>query len=440
MTPRGEQAQAEDQAAGHRLGPRPLPLHLYLATATWMSSRSALRLLKSGLLDWKDKDLTAAARELGKSLSDLDPEVLEEELDGEIRRRLYGFATGILAYRRHPYRRRLADPPAVWRKGAARLLDYGAGTPGAEGPPVLVVPSLINRAYILDLSERKSLLRYLAAQGFRPLLADWGYPGPEERDFGLSEYIGGYLVDMLDATLRLTQRKPAVIGYCMGGLLVLALAVLRPGDVAAQVLLATPWDFHSQRGEQARLAAAMLGPLDPVIERFGELPVDLLQAMFASLDPLGAARKFQAFAGLVGSADGSETISARIENFVALEDWLNDGVPLVAEVARECLGQWYGSNETARGCWRVSGKTIAPEAVECPSLVVIPAQDRIVPPDSAETLVTSLPKAERMAPPLGHIGMVVGSRAESSLWAPLADWLERVSAETGAGVRERAGR
>lgn len=440
MTPTGEQAQTASQEAVPRLGPRPLPLHLYLATATWMSSRAALPLLKSGLLDWKKEELATAARELGKSLNSVDSKALEEVLDGEIRRRLYDFATGILAYRHHPYRRNLSDPPKVWGKGAARLLDYGAGTPGAAGLPLLVVPSLINRAYILDLSKRKSLLRYLAAQGYRPLLADWGYPGPDEQEFGLSEYIGGYLAEMLDATLRLTQRKPVVIGYCMGGLLALALAVLRPKDVAAQVLLATPWDFHCQRGEQARLAAAMLGPLEPIIERFGELPVDLLQAMFASLDPLGAARKFQAFAGLVDSADGSETLKARIEDFVALEDWLNDGVPLVAEVARECLGLWYGTNETARGRWRVSGRTIAPGAVKCRSLVVVPAQDRIVPPESAEALVPALPRAERMAPPMGHIGMVVGSRAESSLWAPLADWLEGLGAENKAGVGKRAER
>jgi poly[(R)-3-hydroxyalkanoate] polymerase subunit PhaC len=427
VTAKGAQNQEESREPGHRLGPRPLPLHLYLAASTWTSSRAGLQLLRRGLLDWKG-ELATAARELSRDLSNADSKALDQELDAEIRRRLYDLVTGILAYRRHPYRRALKDPPAIWSKGAARLLDYGAGTAGAKGPPLLVVPSLINRAYILDISARKSLLRYLAAQGFRPLLADWGYPGEAEKDFGLSEYIGGYLVEMLDATIRRTKQKPIAVGYCMGGLLTLALSVLRPDDVKGQVLLATPWDFHCARGEQARLAAAMLGPLEPVIERFGELPVDLLQAMFASLDPLGSARKFQAFAGLVRSANGPGPITSRIEDFVALEDWLNDGVPLVAEVARECLGSWYGANEPARGRWMVAGQAVKPESVTCPALAVIPAQDRIVPPESAESLAAAMPNVERMTPPLGHIGMVVGSRAEAMLWGPLAEWLKTAAA------------
>lgn len=424
MTPKGEPENSKDPKP--RLGPRPLPLHLAAAASTWTSSLAGLRMWKSGSLDWRP-ELAEAARDLRKQLEGLDPAKVDAALQAEIRRHLNDFVRGILAYRRHPYRRRLEDPPAVWAQGGIRLLDYGAVDEKARGVPILVVPSLINRAYILDLSERKSLLRYLARRGFHPFLADWGAPGPRERSFTMSDYIGGALEDMLDQVIARTGRKPVVLGYCMGGLLALALAVLRPNDVAALALLATPWDFHCQRGEQARLAAAFLGPLEPMIERFGELPVDMLQAMFLSLDPLGAARKFAAFAALADSGNGSPANQARAEEFVALEDWLNDGVPLVAHVARECLGSWYGANDPAMGRWRVAGKAIDPKRVRCPSLVVIPAQDRIVPPESAESLVSMLPHAERMAPPLGHIGMVVGSRAETMLWEPLAAWIERVA-------------
>lgn len=426
MTPKGE---PEPDKPKPRLGPRPLPLHLAAAASTWTSSLGGLRLLRSGSLDWRP-ELAAAARELRKGLEGTDPAKLDAALEAEVRRHLSDFVSGILAYRRHPYRRRLEDPPAVWREGGIRLLDYGSNKAGI---PILVVPSLINRAYILDLSERKSFLRFMTTRGFRPFLADWGEPGERERGFTLSDYIGGALEDMLDKVIELTGSKPVVLGYCMGGLLALALAVLRPKNVVGLALLATPWDFHCQRGEQARLAAAFLEPLEPMIERFGELPVDMLQAMFASLDPLGAARKFATFAALADPGNGSPANRARAEEFVALEDWLNDGVPLVAQVARECLASWYGANDPARGRWRVAGKAIDPKRVRCPSLVVIPAQDRIVPPESAESLVSMLPAAERMAPPLGHIGMVVGSRAEAMLWEPLAAWIARAAKSSPKG-------
>ena len=95
---------------------------------------------------------------------------------------------GIAAYRRHPYVRDLIDPPAIWHEGDSRILDYGGA-----GPPVLFVPSLINRAYVLDLMPGRSMLRWLAANGVRPLLLDWGWPGPVERAFTLTDLIAGRL-------------------------------------------------------------------------------------------------------------------------------------------------------------------------------------------------------------------------------------------------------
>src|SRR5687768_13997197 len=79
------------------------------------------------------------------------------------------FLEGLNTYWRHPYRRRPRLLPVLWQDGPARLLDYGP----AGAPPVLVLPSLINRAYILDLMPGRSLMAHLAAAGLRPLLLDW---------------------------------------------------------------------------------------------------------------------------------------------------------------------------------------------------------------------------------------------------------------------------
>lgn len=346
-----------------------------------------------------------------------DPKALAAALEREVRARTDRFLSGIETYRSHPYRRALADPPAVWTEGATRLLDYGEGAPGAR--PILVVPSLINRAYVLDLAEGRSLLRYLAARGLRPLLVDWGAPGAEERGFDLDRYIAGRLERALDAAVALAGQAPAVLGYCMGGDLALALATRRSRDVTGLALLATPWDFHAERPEQARALAALMTPLWPFIDQAGEMPVDLLQVLFAGLDPYLALRKFQGFAALDPS-------SADAEAFVALEDWANDGVPLAAPVAHACMTGWYGRNDTAHGEWRVGGRVIDPAAVASPALVIVPERDRIVPPKSALALAHAISGAKLVTTGLGHIGMVVGARAPAEVWAPLAAWLETV--------------
>ena len=401
-----------------RMGPRPLALHLGAAALTWMSSRAALPLLMSASLPWKPS-LVKEAAALRASLDGLDPEALARALEAEVRRRLDLLFRGFERYRHHPYRRNLADPPALWQEGGTRLLDYGATAKAAkDGAVVLFVPSLVNRGYILDLADGNSFLRWLAGRGLRPLLVDWGRPDARERAFDLTDYIAGRLERALDAATALAGGPVGLAGYCMGGNLALALALRRPREVRALALLATPWDFHADRPELARAVAAAAGPMLRLADRLGELSTDVLQALFFMLDPYLAPRKFVRFAAF-------EPGSPRELAFVALEDWLNDGVPLSAQVARECLQGWYGANTPGRGLWEVAGAPVDPQAVALPTLVIVPAQDRIVPPPSAEALVRLIPGAERLQPTVGHIGMMVSGVAESAVWRPLADWLGR---------------
>lgn len=395
-----------------RLGPRPLPLHLASAATLWMSSRAALPLLSSGSLPWRP-ELAPAAGALRQSLASVAAEDFAAAVDAELRARSDSFLTGLERYRHHPYRRALPEPSVLWQEGSTRLLDYAPG----GGAPLLVVPSLINRAYILDLAPDKSLLRFLAGAGFRPLLVDWGKPGALERGFDLTAYTVGRLEQAAEAASSLGA-PVAVLGYCMGGLLALALAERRAGLVGALALLATPWDFHAERAGQAKLLGRVAEPLACGFAALGEVPVDVLQLLFAALDPLLALRKFARFAALPAG-------SVEERDFVAVEDWLNDGVPLALPVARECLSGWYGANAPGRGSWRIAGRPVLPGRVAAPSLVVLPAQDRIVPPRTAAALAERLPGAERLAPPLGHIGMMVAREAPQAVWRPLAQWLAR---------------
>ena len=142
-----------------------------------------------------------------------------------------------------------------------------------------------------------------------------------------------------------------------------------------------------------------------------------IQALFAGLDPWGIPQKFRAFARL-------DPASSRAALFVALEDWLNDGVPLAAPVARETLGGWYGANTTARLTWRVAGAVMDPAALAVPAFLAIPRRDRIVPPASARALARRLPPGAALhEAAAGHIGMVAGTGAEAALWRPLLSWL-----------------
>lgn len=399
-----------------RRGPRPLLLHLTLATlrsnvsrATSMRWSAASPTLSEAAAAVLDALRRAAAEASPGRLSDAG---FSAEVVAETLRQDAALIAGIAAYRRHPYRRTLPDPPSVWAEGGSRLLDYGPG----DGVPVLFVPSLVNRAYVLDLMEGGSMLRWLAQHGVRPLLLDWGWPGETERRFTLTDYVAGRLERALAASVTLAGGPVVLAGYCMGGTLAVAAAQRRPDLVRGLCLLAAPWDFHAGDPANARQVTGTLPLLEPAMALTNALPVDLLQSLFALLDPWGVAAKYRGFARLPQE-------SARARLFVALEDWLNDGIPLAADVTRACLRDWYGANATAQGTWRIAGLAVNPCAVAAPSFVAVPAQDRIVPPESARPLARLIPNAVLHEPAAGHIGMAAGSRAEAALWRPLAAWI-----------------
>jgi polyhydroxyalkanoate synthase len=365
------------------------------------------------LLCWKP-EIAPRAAALAAALDDTIFPDFAAAVEAELLRRAGQLIDGIERYRDHPYRRDLVEPPAIWRSGTTRLIDYRP----AGGTPVLVVPSLINRAHILDLTAELSLMRFLAERGLRPLLVDWSAPGPEERHFDLTAYIAGRLEQALEAAIAVAGAPVAVLGYCMGGLLALALALRRRRDVSKLAVMATPWDFQAGNPGFARFMAGLAEPIAAAFAPIGQIPTDILQTLFFLADPRLANRKFRRFAAL-------EPESPEAENFVATEDWLNDGVPLALPVAHECFSGWYGANTPLTGDWRVAGMKIEPARLAMPTLVVVPAKDKLVPPVSALALAGALPGAAVLAPDLGHVGLVVGRQASASVWTPLGEWLLR---------------
>jgi len=385
-------------------------MHMAVEMTSWLSSRAALPIFLKQLLPWK-AELKDQAESLLKEAEVFHPDDVAQALDRVAFDRHAGFHDGVRSYQKHPYRRpkddERKDIPIIWEDGSTRVYDYGPTAPKKDGHPagiVLLVPSLVNRGYILDLNEKRSFARYRAKCGYRPLLVEWGDPGSEEANFGLDDYIAGRLVTVLQEVADMKGGPVPVVGYCMGGVLALAATRLHPAKVSKLVLLATPGDFLVAGPTQARIAAAFAPSLPHMLAIHDTLPVDVLQSLFASLDPFMIGEKFRRFEKMA-------TDSAKAHDFVALEDWLNDGVPLPRRVAVDCLIGWYVENRPAKGQWQIDGIDINPADLSCPVLAVIPENDRIVPPESAKARVDTCPdrsplRTSPVSRPYRHDGRV----------------------------------
>jgi len=215
--------------------------------------------------------------------------------------RLARVLAGVRAYQAHDHVRQLAPMPPLARLGGVTLRDYGG-----DGTPLMVVPSLINPPHVLDLAEDNSLLRWLATQGLRPLLVDWGSPGADERTLDAAGYVSERLLPLI-AGLPV---PPLMLGYCLGGTLAIAAAALAP--VRRLALIAAPWRFAAYDPAARDGIAALWASVGPAATTLGCMPVELLQPAFWQLDPAALVAKYEQFPRLDAAAAAA---------YAVLEDW-----------------------------------------------------------------------------------------------------------------------
>ena len=240
----------------------------------------------------------------------------------------------------------------------------------------------------------------------RPLLLDWGTPRADERNLSIAGHIETMLLPLLDAL----GETVTLAGYCLGGTMALAAAALRP--VRSVALIAAPWRFAAYPSDMRDALADLWHQSESTTDALGVLPMEVLQAAFWRLDPARTIAKYEAL-----GRRAPDDLATRA--FVRLEDWANDGPPLTRGAARELMLDLYLGDHTGRGQWQVGGCTIDPAALGVPVLEIASSTDRIVPAASATGI------GERIDLSLGHVGMIIGGRAQAALWEPLARWLSQ---------------
>jgi polyhydroxyalkanoate synthase len=266
--------------------------------------------------------------------------------------------------------------------GPSTLYDFGG-----DGPPVVLIPSLIKPPHVLDLDDEVSLAKATAGMGRRSLLLDWG-PARDRADLD----IGGHVERLLLPLIEGLGGSAALVGYCLGGTMAVAAANLTNVDRVATI--AAPWRFAGYPEQSRTSLLDLWQTARHAAGHLNVLPMEVLQAAFWSLDPHRTVSKFAHFAGLDANSDEAR-------RFVTLEDWANEGEPLPLPAARELIEDFFGADMPGTTGWDVAGRTMS-DALAVPLLHFTSAQDRITPDASAAN-------GDRVEIAAGHVGMVVGS-------------------------------
>ena len=306
----------------------------------------------------------------------------------------------------------------VWRDGKVVLYRFiGEREPTVE-VPLLIAYALVNRPYMVDLQDNKSLVRQLLARGQDVYIIDWGYPDRSDRFLDLEDYIERFIGGAVDH-LREAHGIDAInlLGICQGGAFSLSYAALNPDKVRNLITMVTPVDFHTPDNMLSNWTRGM--DVDLFVDTLGNVPADLMNMCYLTLKPW---RLFvQKYVGMADILDDE----AAMEDFLRMEKWIFDSPDQAGEAFRQFITMYYQRNGFVEGGIEIGGREVHLGMVEMPVLNIYAEQDHLVPPSASKPLrgLVGTGDYSELSFRGGHIGIYVSGRAQKEVPDAIHGWL-----------------
>ena len=262
----------------------------------------------------------------------------------------------------------------IFRNRLIELIQYTPQTGTVYAEPVLITPAWIMKYYILDLSPRNSMVRFLVEKGHTVFMISWKNPTSLDRDLGMDDYVKLGFQDALDVIEGLVpKRKVHAIGYCIGGTLLSIGAALLGGQksnrLASVSLLAALTDFSEPGELSVFISPNQLSMLEAVMHQKGVLESERMGAAFMMLRSRDL---------LWTPAVDTYLRGQRIKQNDIMS-WNADGTRMPWRMHSEYLEKLYLKNELAQGLFEVQGKTVSLTDIRVPMFVVGTETDHVAP-------------------------------------------------------------
>jgi len=346
----------------------------------------------------------------------LRPEQITQELFEFNRRIANGMAT-LSKIGRVDVEASPKDP--VYREDKLVLYRYRPRREPTSTVPLLIVYALVNRPYMTDLQEDRSIVRGLLDQGVDVYLIDWGYPDGADRFHDLEDYVNRYIRRCVDFVCKQHGLSSInVLGICQGGTLSLCYTALHPERVRNLITMVTPVDFHTPDNTLSQWYRDL--DVDLMVDTLGNIPGELLNWSFLSLKPFRLmGQKYVDMADILEDED-------RLKNFLRMEKWIFDSPDQPGELFRQFIKYFYQENRMIKGTLKLGGRTVDLKQIKMPVLNVYATEDHLVPPSASVPLEKYVGTDDyaTIAFKGGHIGIYVSSRSQKDIPPAIAEWLK----------------
>jgi polyhydroxyalkanoate synthase len=319
----------------------------------------------------------------------------------------------------------VSEKEIVYKEDKVILYHFKSQVEKTFSIPLLIVYALVNRPFMVDLQEGRSLVANLLKLGLDVYLIDWGYPSRGDRWLTLDDYLNGYINNCVDfISKKHGLDKINLLGICQGGTFSLCYSSLYPEKVKNLVTMVAPIDFRMTNSLLNMRGGCTLGKeaidVDLMVEALGNIPGDFLNLEFLMLKPLQLGyQKYLDFPEIMDSED-------KLLNFMRMEKWIFDSPDQAGEAYRQFMKDFYQENKLIKGEVKIGDHTVNLNKLSMPILNLYAEKDHLVPPESTLALEKYISSKDYTVKsfPVGHIGMYVSGKVQRDLPPTIVDWLK----------------
>lgn len=352
-------------------------------------------------------DVEAVQREYARILSFLD-------------------ASSQLKERREQVRARIAPTPRteLFREHGVALYRYSRHRPATLRVPLLIIPSFVNKPFIMDFLEDESFVAAMLERGLDVFMLEWGAPTPGQRHWGFDVYLRTYLERAVRRVLSTTGAEHLTLaGYCLGGV-VATLHAARDEErrIRNLVTMVSPANFVDH-GLLSWWARKEHFDIDKIVDTYGNMPAAFFSSSFPWLLPGAYLTKMR-------TLYDRHTDSRFLESFLALDIWGTENTPFPGQVFRELISLGYQQNVLMQdGVWPLGDRPARLADIRSSVLVMSAQHDHIAPSASCAALAERVGSDDCTAIeyPTSHLGIALGKDATGAstpqYWDDLVAWL-----------------
>jgi len=324
----------------------------------------------------------------------------------------------------------LTSKELVYREDKVSLYRYLPKEEKISAVPTLIVYALVNRQYMMDLQQDKSVISRWLELGLDVYIIDWGYPDRTDKYLTLEDYIDGYINNAVDVIRqRSGQDKINLIGVCQGGTFSVIYSALYPEKVRNLVTMVAPVDFSTEDGLLFIWSKHM--DVDSIVDALGVVPGSFMNIGFLMLKPFQL--MLDKYMGLLENLDKPEVV----RDFLRMEKWIFDSPAQAGEAFRKFIKDLFQENLLIQNKLELGGRIVNLKNITMSLLNVFAEQDHLVPPASSKPLNDAVASTDKdtISFPGGHIGIYVSSRSQADVAPSIGRWLNERSIDGAAPLR-----